>query len=169
MSKPKGVSGFRNKLDFIFSPIIMFFRKFGIRANHITLLQALPTMICFLLLVHKSYFWAAVFLAIALLLDVLDGAWARITNDITKKGHILDKILDLFGIYSFLFGVFAAQSSLFLIILLLGVVNAILYTANEFYKPELYCGVRTFGLLGLFVANLGFLLMVSLALGIIML
>jgi phosphatidylglycerophosphate synthase len=169
MSKPKGIVGFRNKLDLMFSPFILFFYKLGITANNITLSQAVPAMISFLLLVRHSYLWAAIFLAIALLLDVLDGSWARITKNITKTGHILDKTLDLFGIYTFLLAVAIAEPSLTLVVLGLGAVNGILYTANEFYKLEFYCGVRTFGLIGLIALNLNVALIASSILGITML
>ncbi len=171
MPKPKGVIGFRNALDRLFSPIILFFSKLGVTANHITFLQAPFTIIMFWFLVKHNFALAAASLGITLLLDVLDGSWARVTNSITEKGHKYDKAMDLFGIYAFLVGISFAKHELILLVIALGAVNAILYGSNEFIKPELYCGVRTFGFLGLlvFVKHLSLCLQLSLLLGIIML
>jgi len=168
MPKPKGVVSFRNKLDKFFSPVVLFFNKFGVRANHITLLQVPFVVIMFWFLLKQDYLLAAASLGITLFLDVLDGIWARITNDITPLGHKYDKALDLFGIYAFLLGVAIAEKELLLVAIILGLVNAILYISNEFIKPDFYCGVRTFGFVGLLVFLKPFL-QFSILLGIVML
>ena len=165
MSKPKGVTGIRNKLDLLFRPGVLFFSKRGIKANHITLLQAPFVVIMFWFLVSQSYFTAFLTLGFTLILDVLDGSWARITNDMTEKGHKYDKALDLFGIYAFLLGLVIARPELLMTVLILGIINTILYTSNEFIKPDVYCGVRTFGVIGL-LFWMKFLLQLSILLGI---
>ena len=168
MPKPKGLIGIRNKIDKFFSPAILFFNKFGVKANHITLLQAPFVVVMFWFLINQNYAPATLFLGVTLLLDVLDGSWARVTNDITEKGHKYDKALDLIGIYAFLLGVTIAEPQLIPMAVALGIINAVLYASNEFIHPEYYCGVRAFGFLGLLTLVKPFL-QISILLGIILL
>ena len=168
MSKPKGVRGLRDRIDSLLKSFVLSCRKRGVKANHITLLQAPFVIIMFWFLIYQSYFFAFLTLGFTLILDVLDGSWARITDEITEKGHKYDKALDLFGIYAFLFGILIARPELLMVVFILGSVNAILYASNEFVKPDLYCGVRTFGFVGLLFWMKSFL-QLSILLGIVFL
>lgn len=169
MVKPKKIVNISQKIDTLLAPMIKKVAKYGISANHISLLQAPFVIIFFIALVYGFQFYALVALAISLILDILDGAWARVTNTISEKGHLYDKIMDLFGIYAFLIGSAIGFQELFLINLILGACTALLYFINEFIKPELYSGVRTFGFFGLLLGNLYLFILFSTILAVIML
>ncbi len=110
--KPKHLSGLVLAVDKFLSPLILFFSKFGITANHITLLQAPFVVIMFFALIKHNFILATALLGTTLILDVLDGSWARVTNTANALGHKYDKVLDLFGIYALLAGLFILANSL---------------------------------------------------------
>ena len=162
------IKGISDKVDNFFSQFINFFHNRGIRANHISLLQLPFTILFFILLIQKIYFHSFISLSIVLILDVLDGSWARITKDVTKRGHLYDKSMDFLGIYLFLIGSFLVFPDLVFILISLGSVTAFIYISNEYFPPELYCGVRSLGALGLLFQEVGLFLSVSLVMGIFM-
>ena len=105
MVKPKKVKTISHILDRLLTPLIKPLAKQGVTANYITFLQ-LPFILLFILFLAKGIiFYGIISLGITLFLDTLDGIWARVTNNITKKGHKYDKIFDLIGIYAFLFAI----------------------------------------------------------------
>jgi len=167
--KPIKIDNISGKLDALFTPFINTGSKFGISANHISLLQVPFVPVFLFALMYKALTYAFIALAITLVLDLLDGAWARVTNDITKKGHIYDKAMDLLGIYAFLIGATIGFPELIFINVILGISTALIYFTNEYIEPELYCGVRSFALLGLLFQNLYPFLLVSAMSGIAML
>jgi phosphatidylglycerophosphate synthase len=155
-----------NKIDKLLSHFIRPFYKRGVRANHISLLQLPFTVLFFMLLIQRIYFHAFLSMSVVLILDVLDGSWARVTKDVTKRGHAYDKFMDLFGIYLFLIGSFLASPDLIFIIISLGSITAFLYISNEYFPPELYCGVRSLGALGLLFIGIFMIVFKIIKLGI---
>ncbi|MDD1689203.1 MAG: CDP-alcohol phosphatidyltransferase family protein [Methanoregula sp.] len=169
MVKPRSIINISEKIDAIFAPIIKSIAKYGVTANHISLLQVPFVIIFFFTLIYGIPTYALIALVVSLFLDILDGAWARVTNNITKKGHFYDKVMDLFGIYAFLIGAAIGFPELMFVNIILGVCTALLYFTNEYVKPELYSGVRSFGLLGLLLGNLYLFLVMSAVLAVAML
>jgi len=169
MVKPKFIKKISRMFDSLSSPGIKFFSNYGVTANHISLLQIPFVILFFIGLSYRLTNLALIGLIISLYLDLLDGAWARVTNTVSKKGHRYDKVLDLIGIYAFLVGSAIGFPELFMINLVLGLITASLYFLNEYTKPELYSGVRSFGCLGLLIGSLNLLLLASLILGLLML
>jgi len=156
-------------IDGFFSPIVKLGAKIGITANHISYLQLPFVALMIYFLSQQNLTYAAIALLLSLFLDILDGTWARVTKTMSKKGHKIDKALDLIGIYAFLLGVAVGYPHWILIIAALAIVNALLYTSDQFIGPELYCGVRSFGVLGLLFSQLYLFIQISLGLGVVML
>ena len=73
--------------------------------------------------------------------------------------------MDIFGIYAFLIGSAIGFPELISLNILLGIITATLYLSNKFIKPEYYCGVRPFGVLGLLFKNLQIFMLISATLG----
>ena len=70
------------------------FSKLGLSPNHYTLLSILFVIFSFYFLTKVSIFSALVFFLLAIFLDLVDGAVARITKRATKKGAYIDTICD---------------------------------------------------------------------------
>ncbi len=173
MVKPKFTHKIANGIDKIFTPIARFGYKYGITANSISLIQIPFIALMLIGFILRSTKLAIIFLAITLFLDALDGAWARATNDITLRGHIYDKVMDKISIYSFLIGMGFLYKEQTLILILLALISTFLYLSNEFYKPELYIGIRSYGLVALIVnefiyVEMYFVLLISAIVGIVM-
>ncbi len=109
MAKPKFAVAIRDFIDASLSAFVLRAHKIGVVANYITLLQAPFVVAMFYFMLQKNFIVASLLLGMTLILDVLDGAWARITKEVTAKGHFYDKALDLFGIYAFLLGLGIAE------------------------------------------------------------
>ena len=172
--KPTSFNSVIKRLDMFFAPFIRFFSRYGVTANHISFSQ-LPFLALFVIaLIYGKIFGAVASLFIVLSIDTLDGSWARITKTATWRGERYDKFFDLLGIYTFLAGSLIVFSQLFYLNAMLGACVAFIYLSNRYAEPELYCGVRAFGCLGLFLelfleGALYVSLSVSLLLGIVIL
>lgn len=108
-------------------------------------------------------------MGIVLFLDVFDGIFARLTKTTSRIGHIYDKALDLISIFMLLGGLLFVFPNLKIMLLLLVFLNILIYWTNTDWKPDIYCGIRAFGFLGLlFVQYLVYFLLASLVLGIVL-
>lgn len=145
-SKPTLVVQLSSKIESYIIPLVKKMEEKGMTANQLTFAQLPFAILMFFVLINKLWILSAIFLFITLFFDVADGMFARITKTTTEKGHLYDKIMDLIGIYLFLIGIFIAISSLWLMVLIIGVSNAILYGIGFYYRPELVSGVRSIGL-----------------------
>lgn len=164
MVKPRKINKVSRWIDSFFAPLIQKGIKYGIKADHISLLQIPLILGLFLLLGFKLMFWSATVLGFIILLDVLDGSWARVGGQVSERGHIYDKVLDLLGISVLLVGIGWNFVPIYLPAVL-ALETVLLYILNRYGKPELYCGVRPFGFLGLLFKNLTVFLLISGILG----
>ncbi len=169
MVKPKFVTRIRDRIDEWFRKPVRLLRMVGFTANHLTFLQVPFNAIMFYYFIVGDFSMAAVALGITLLLDVLDGVFARVTKTVSLEGHFYDKTLDLIGIFMFLVGVYIAFPQLAVTLSALAILNVFIYWSNDGWKPEVYMGIRAFGFLGLlFIPLLGVFLFISLILGLLL-
>lgn len=147
--KPQRTNWLINIFDNVHKPFVERGSSIGIKANHITFLQLPFVIAMFYFLINNSLNAAIIALFISLYLDLLDGSWARLARETSRVGHILDKIIDLVGIVAFLAALFMIKPELSFLVLSLSIANFLVYASNIFVEPELYCGARSFGLLGL--------------------
>jgi phosphatidylglycerophosphate synthase len=71
-----------------------FFSKFGLSANQYTLFSLISVAVSFYFLIQANLILALFFFLSASLLDLVDGAVARITGTATKKGAYIDTVCD---------------------------------------------------------------------------
>lgn len=169
MKKPGFIISIGSMIDKTMRPLIIFLYRLGITANMITFLQVPFVILMFSYLIGGLIEYSMIFLAVSLFLDLFDGMFARITDTASKTGQMYDKILDVFGIFAFLVALTIYHPSFLLISAALGLVTILLYISNFFIEPEVYCGVRTFGLFGMFLNQILLLLSVSLIFGFMLL
>jgi phosphatidylglycerophosphate synthase len=86
----------REKFKKIEREIGRIFSKLGPSPNQYTLNSIFFGFFCFLFLLYKNFSLAFVFFLISAFLDFVDGAVARYSNRITKKGGYLDTVSDRF-------------------------------------------------------------------------
>ena len=165
--KPLKILDFSQKIDLALKPLVNLLAKYKITANEISLSQ-LPFVFAFLYaFINGHQIYATAALGVTLFLDLLDGSFARITGTATKEGHLLDKVLDLIGIYAFLGAVVLVFPQFLVLAAFVGILNAIIYLSNYYVKPELYFGVRSFGFVGLLFGKLYLALILTLLIGLI--
>ncbi len=80
------------------------FSRLPIGPNAWTLLSLVPAFLAFVFLVSRNFMLAAIFFAIAAFADVIDGAVARVTGRVTRKGAYLDTIVDRYVEFLVMFG-----------------------------------------------------------------
>ena len=85
----------------------MVFSKLGIPANVWTFLIILPGLASLYFLTKSSFIPAAFSFLLAMIIDVIDGAVARVTTKVTSKGsyldHIISSYLEVFVLVGLLF------------------------------------------------------------------
>jgi len=84
----------RKKFEKVSAWIGQIFSKTGISANTFTLASLLFATISFVFLVRMKINWALLFFIIASILDLIDGAVAKVRGESTKTGAYLDTICD---------------------------------------------------------------------------
>lgn len=72
------------------------FAKINPSPNQYTLNSIVVGLFCFLFLIFKEFILALIFFLISVFLDFVDGAVARYTKTVTKKGGYLDTVSDRF-------------------------------------------------------------------------
>jgi len=84
----------REKFRKISENIGSFFAKFGISPNSFTILSVFLGALCFWFLFQNNLTLAIIFFILASVSDLVDGAVARASQKVTKKGAFLDTICD---------------------------------------------------------------------------
>ncbi|MBN1896702.1 MAG: CDP-alcohol phosphatidyltransferase family protein [Candidatus Aenigmarchaeota archaeon] len=98
----------RKKFSGLSSGIGKAFSKLGLSPNQWTLLSILPALGAFWFLVQGEYIYAAGMFIVSGFLDMVDGAVARETGKVSKKGAYLDTIVDRYVEFIVVFGIFFA-------------------------------------------------------------
>lgn len=133
------------------TPLALRARRLGIEATHISLAQAPLVMVAALLIVRGDLLVGAGALLASLVLDLLDGVYARATGTESRAGHLADKAMDLFGIYVIVAAIWAVRPDLWMPLLIAGAATAALYGLGWFFDPELVSGIRAAALAWLVV------------------
>jgi archaetidylinositol phosphate synthase len=84
----------REKFKLIEEKAGSFFTRFGLSANHYTLISLFLVLVSFYFLSRAAFLPALLFFTTAALMDLVDGAVARFTQKASKKGAYLDTICD---------------------------------------------------------------------------
>jgi phosphatidylglycerophosphate synthase len=85
------------------------FSKLGISPNRWTLLSLIPVLVSVYFLASREFLLAALFFAISAFMDIIDGAVARYSKKVTKKGAYLDTILDRYVEFIIIIGLLLAH------------------------------------------------------------
>lgn len=80
--------------DRLFDRIFLIFIPQCVRPNHLTVLRFIITPLVLFLLWRGDYSWGLIFFLIAALTDALDGAMARLRQQITVWGITYDPVAD---------------------------------------------------------------------------
>jgi phosphatidylglycerophosphate synthase len=91
----------------------LIFGKLPFTPNQWTLSSLIPALLCFYFLLKGNFLLAAFFFAVTALIDLIDGAVARVQGKTTKKGAYLDTIVDRFAEFLVLFGLFFVSLPVF--------------------------------------------------------
>ncbi|MED5283771.1 MAG: CDP-alcohol phosphatidyltransferase family protein [Chloroflexota bacterium] len=78
-------------------PISKFFISFRLTPNMITIFGLIITVIGSYIVFLGNFFLAGIVVAIGALLDSIDGSMARLTNNVSKYGDLLDSVVDRFS------------------------------------------------------------------------
>ncbi|MCC6013605.1 MAG: CDP-alcohol phosphatidyltransferase family protein [Candidatus Verstraetearchaeota archaeon] len=87
----------RNKIIGIINPIAKIFLKLKLSPNHITIIGFTFSIISAYMFYLNKTLIACIFLILAGLFDIIDGAVARISGKVTKWGGVLDSFLDRYS------------------------------------------------------------------------
>lgn len=111
----------REKFEWLSIKVGIFFSRIvPIGPNAWTLLSLVPAFLAFVSLVSRNFVLAAIFFAIAAFADVIDGAVARVTGRVTRKGAYLDTIVDRYVEFLVLLGFLFVFPSFWVIFALFG-------------------------------------------------
>jgi archaetidylinositol phosphate synthase len=75
-------------------PFLKFCSRIKIHPNRISVFSLLPAMLAACFIVNKLYLPAAMLAAASLMLDVLDGACARMNSSASRLGSYIDALVD---------------------------------------------------------------------------
>ncbi len=84
----------RNKFKILEEFLGKIFSKLGLSANQFTLLSVVFAFSSFYFLINLDFIPAFIFFIFAGILDLIDGAVAKIRGEVSKKGAYLDTICD---------------------------------------------------------------------------
>jgi len=87
---------YKNKDNFagVSEKVGAIFSKLGLTPNQWTFLSVIVVLIAGWFLINHNFFLGAVFVAISVFLDVVDGAVARHTKTASSRGAYIDTIVD---------------------------------------------------------------------------
>lgn len=94
---------FRRHLAAIY-PYLRFCSNIRIQPNLISVLSLLPAFIAAIFIIKKLYLLAAVLVLASLIFDILDGACARMTLNVSKFGDYIDAMADRYREFIFYVG-----------------------------------------------------------------
>jgi len=130
-------------------PLFLYLKKIGLTANMATLSQIMlwPVILYFFYL--NQVYIALGFVVITMLIDLLDGPFARVTKQETDTGYFVDKFTDMGSIIILLLGMMWAypQSAILLQGLIVSLV--VIYILNTINRLELWGGVRVVCIVGI--------------------
>ncbi len=96
---------FRAKYEAAMQPIGRKLGKYGIKPNTITTISLMVSFLAAYAYILKSPVIGAVGLAVASLIDILDGAIARATGLASRFGAVYDHVLDRYAEFAVLLGI----------------------------------------------------------------
>ncbi len=99
------LSAYKDRFNGIVNPIARAIAGAGITPNELTMTGFVASTAVAVALAMEKLPYALLFLAIAALLDALDGAVARVTDNVTELGAYLDSVLDRYADGLLLLGV----------------------------------------------------------------
>jgi CDP-diacylglycerol--glycerol-3-phosphate 3-phosphatidyltransferase len=79
------------------NPIAGFFNRLGIRPNTVTLIGLMGTIGCAVLIALGQMTWAGILLLIMGPVDAMDGALARLRNEVSDWGAFVDAVTDRYS------------------------------------------------------------------------
>lgn len=80
--------------DIVLGALARVLARTGIKPNTLTLISLVPALAAGLVAAQGSFAWAALLLLLSGLFDILDGALARQTGQVSRFGALLDSTLD---------------------------------------------------------------------------
>jgi len=102
----------RKCLLIIEDPIAKLFINIGIKANHVTIIRLILSIVAGISIVFEHQLIAGAFLAVSAIMDLLDGAVARMSANTSRKGALLDSVSDRIGEIVLLGGISIYYSSI---------------------------------------------------------
>lgn len=102
MKIPRNIN-IQNSIDGVIDKIFLKFIPHNIKPNQVTVVRFILIPIIYWLLVNNMLVLGLIVFAIAALTDAIDGAMARIRNQITDLGKVIDPIADKLMILTVLF------------------------------------------------------------------
>lgn len=94
----------RENFEWLGVKVGLLFSRLPMGPNAWTLLSLVPAVLTMVFLASRNFSLAAIFFAVAAFADVVDGAVARVTGRVTRKGAYLDTIVDRYVEFLVLFG-----------------------------------------------------------------
>jgi phosphatidylglycerophosphate synthase len=167
MGKPDLFVKGSKTIETLLKPAFVWMYKRGITANWLTFSQLIlwPLMLYFFS--HQNITIGMVLVLLTLLLDVLDGPFARSTGTASSFGYMADKITDLGGMIIFLTGLTLAFPNHPAPFGALIVALIVLYILNAKTEVEIWGGTRVFATVGYFINQLTIGIQISLTICIL--
>lgn len=94
----------RENFEWLSVKVGLMFSRIPIGPNGWTLLSLVPAIFAFVFIASRNFPLAAIFFAVTAFADMVDGAVARVTGRVTRKGAYLDTIVDRYVEFLVLLG-----------------------------------------------------------------
>ncbi len=109
------ISENREKFNFISLKAGLLFGKLPFTPNQWTLSALIPAVLTFYFLLQENFLFALIFFVLTALVDLIDGAVARVQGKTSNKGAYLDTITDRYTDFIVLFGLFFVSLPFFFV------------------------------------------------------
>lgn len=126
---------FNKKKQFILYPFVLLLKKTKISPDVLSYLQIIFVILSFRYL-EKDQVWGMIFIIIAIILDNLDGAYARFINSADEKGRFIDTFCDFISFIIILFGVTFYGLITPLLSLYYGMILSLSFTLSTLYHSS---------------------------------
>lgn len=110
----------RENFEWLSVKVGILFSRIPIGPNAWTLLSLVPAVLAFVFIASKNFPLASVFFAVAAFADMIDGAVARVTGRVTRKGAYLDTMVDRYVEFLIFLGFLFVFPSFWVILALFG-------------------------------------------------
>jgi phosphatidylglycerophosphate synthase len=147
----KSIKLIRRITQKVFTPLGEALEKTRITPNHLTLLEIPFIFLMLFYFIKGNLLLAFVYCGVVGVLDILDGMVARLTNQSTRIGHLLDKAIDLLAIGCLMLGISIYSPGLGYLGIVIVLLNVLIFFTNEIRGPTFYTATRTPVLLGLII------------------